>query len=215
MRWSGKAHEARSSWLGRMFRLANSQQCINDQVNSQADRAPAADGPSAPRLLSITQRGCNVPMDIVDNLQPYPADFTPLASEFGDYLVEHSEEVSEALLSVTDKHCRCLCNSPPPRPGSGSAPVTCPNWPRPSTWSSSTSTQATGQCSASRTNLPGSLLKWRLRTDMAAQTGPDSSSSFPSIKPVSLGSTACPTRLRPASSWPMPRVTNRSPSWPA
>jgi pimeloyl-ACP methyl ester carboxylesterase len=53
-------------------------------------------------------------------------------------------------------------NSPPPRPGSGSAPVTCPNWPRPSTSSSSTSTQATGRCSASRTNSPDSLLKWRL-----------------------------------------------------
>jgi hypothetical protein len=43
--------------------------------------------------------------DIVDNLQPYWADFNASgASEFGDYLVKRSEEVSEALLSVTDKH---------------------------------------------------------------------------------------------------------------
>ena len=42
--------------------------------------------------------------DIVDNLQPYWADFNASgASEFGDYLVKRSEEVSEALLSVTDK----------------------------------------------------------------------------------------------------------------
>jgi hypothetical protein len=42
---------------------------------------------------------------IVDNLQPYWVDFNASgASEFGDYLVKRSEEVSEALLSVTDKH---------------------------------------------------------------------------------------------------------------
>ena len=42
--------------------------------------------------------------DIVDNLQPYWADFNASgASEFGDYLVKRSEEVSEALLSVTDQ----------------------------------------------------------------------------------------------------------------
>jgi hypothetical protein len=43
--------------------------------------------------------------DIVDNLQPYWEDFNASgASEFGDYLVKRSDEVSEALLSVTDKH---------------------------------------------------------------------------------------------------------------
>jgi hypothetical protein len=43
--------------------------------------------------------------DIVDNLQPYWAHFNASgASEFGDYLVKRSDEVSEALLSVTDKH---------------------------------------------------------------------------------------------------------------
>ena len=43
--------------------------------------------------------------DIVANLQPYWTDFNASgASEFGDYLVKRSEEVSEALLSVTDKH---------------------------------------------------------------------------------------------------------------
>jgi hypothetical protein len=43
--------------------------------------------------------------DIVDNLQPYWVDFnTSGASEFGDYLVKRSDEVCEALLSVTDKH---------------------------------------------------------------------------------------------------------------
>jgi len=42
--------------------------------------------------------------DIVDNLQPYWADFSASgSSEFGDYLVKRSEEVSEVLLSVTDK----------------------------------------------------------------------------------------------------------------
>jgi hypothetical protein len=45
--------------------------------------------------------------DIVANLQPYWTDFNASgASEFGDYLVKRSEEVSEALLSVTDKHAR-------------------------------------------------------------------------------------------------------------
>ncbi len=40
----------------------------------------------------------------VDTLQPYWADFKASgAAEFGDYLVKRSEEVSEALLSVTDK----------------------------------------------------------------------------------------------------------------
>ena len=43
--------------------------------------------------------------DIVDNLQPFWADFNVSgASEFSDYLVKRSEEVSEAMLSVTDKH---------------------------------------------------------------------------------------------------------------
>jgi len=42
--------------------------------------------------------------DIVDNLQPYWADFNASgSSEFGDYLVKRGEEVSEALLSVTDQ----------------------------------------------------------------------------------------------------------------
>jgi hypothetical protein len=43
--------------------------------------------------------------DVVDNLQPYWADFNASgASKFGDYLVKRSEEVCEALLTVTDKH---------------------------------------------------------------------------------------------------------------
>ena len=41
--------------------------------------------------------------DMADKLQPYWADFTASgAAEFGDYLVKRSDEVSEALLSVTD-----------------------------------------------------------------------------------------------------------------
>jgi len=40
---------------------------------------------------------------IVDKLEPYWADFsTSGGSEFGDYLVKRGEEVSQALLSVTD-----------------------------------------------------------------------------------------------------------------
>jgi hypothetical protein len=40
---------------------------------------------------------------LVTQLEPYWADFTAAgASGFGDYLVKHGEEVSEALLSVTD-----------------------------------------------------------------------------------------------------------------
>lgn len=43
--------------------------------------------------------------DFVDKLQPYWAEFSASgAAEFGDYLVKRSDEVSEALLSVTDKH---------------------------------------------------------------------------------------------------------------
>ena len=41
--------------------------------------------------------------DMVDELEPYWADFNACgASEFGDYLAKRGEEVSEALLSVTD-----------------------------------------------------------------------------------------------------------------
>jgi hypothetical protein len=40
---------------------------------------------------------------MVDKLEPYWADFnTSGGSEFGDYLAKRGEEVSEALLSVTD-----------------------------------------------------------------------------------------------------------------
>ena len=40
---------------------------------------------------------------MVDKLQPFWADFnTSGGSEFGDYLAKRGEEVSEALLSVTD-----------------------------------------------------------------------------------------------------------------
>ena len=41
--------------------------------------------------------------DMADKLQPYWADFTASgASGFGDYLAKRSDEVSEALLSVSD-----------------------------------------------------------------------------------------------------------------
>ena len=41
--------------------------------------------------------------DMADKLQPYWADFTASgAADFGDYLVKRGDEVSEALLSVTD-----------------------------------------------------------------------------------------------------------------
>jgi hypothetical protein len=41
--------------------------------------------------------------DMADRLQPYWADFIASGgSEFGDYLAKRSDEVSEALLSVTD-----------------------------------------------------------------------------------------------------------------
>jgi hypothetical protein len=41
--------------------------------------------------------------DMVDKLQPFWADFlTSGGSEFGDYLAKRGEEVSQALLSVTD-----------------------------------------------------------------------------------------------------------------
>lgn len=40
---------------------------------------------------------------VADKLEPYWADFnTSGGSEFGDYLAKRGEEVSEALLSVTD-----------------------------------------------------------------------------------------------------------------
>jgi hypothetical protein len=40
---------------------------------------------------------------IVDRLEPFWADFSSAGgSEFGDYLVKRGEEVSEALLTVTD-----------------------------------------------------------------------------------------------------------------
>lgn len=41
--------------------------------------------------------------NVVNQLEPFWADFTASGgSEFGDYLVKRSEEVSEALLAVTD-----------------------------------------------------------------------------------------------------------------
>ena len=43
--------------------------------------------------------------DLVAELEPYWADFGASgASEFGDYLAKRGEEVSEALLSVSDTH---------------------------------------------------------------------------------------------------------------
>ena len=40
---------------------------------------------------------------MVDKLEPYWADFSASGgSEFGDYLAKRGEEVSQALLSVTD-----------------------------------------------------------------------------------------------------------------
>ena len=41
--------------------------------------------------------------DMIDKLEPYWADFSASgAGDFGDYLVKRGDEVSEALLSVTD-----------------------------------------------------------------------------------------------------------------
>jgi hypothetical protein len=43
--------------------------------------------------------------EMVVKLEPFWADFTASgAGDFGDYLVKHDHEVSEALLSVTDAH---------------------------------------------------------------------------------------------------------------
>lgn len=42
--------------------------------------------------------------DMVEQLEPYWADFAASGgSEFGDYLAKRGDEVSESLLSVTDK----------------------------------------------------------------------------------------------------------------
>jgi uncharacterized protein DUF6918 len=42
--------------------------------------------------------------DMIIELEPFWADFTASgAGVFGDYLVKHGDEVSEALLSVTDR----------------------------------------------------------------------------------------------------------------
>jgi hypothetical protein len=50
--------------------------------------------------------------DMTDKLQPFWADFTASgASGFGDYLVKRSDEVSEALLSVTDRRAE-VCERP-------------------------------------------------------------------------------------------------------
>lgn len=48
---------------------------------------------------------------IADALQPYWADFTAVGGEFGDYLAKREDEVSEALLAITDERGR---NSPRP-----------------------------------------------------------------------------------------------------
>ena len=47
----------------------------------------------------------NLLPDIVDALAPYWADFsTSGSSDFGDYLAKRGDEVSEALLKVSDHH---------------------------------------------------------------------------------------------------------------
>jgi hypothetical protein len=43
---------------------------------------------------------------IADALQPYWADFNTVGGEFGDYLAKREDEVSEALLSITDERGR-------------------------------------------------------------------------------------------------------------
>ena len=50
--------------------------------------------------------------DMADKLQPYWAEFAASgASGFGDYLVKRSDEVSESLLSVTDRRAE-VCERP-------------------------------------------------------------------------------------------------------
>src|SRR6266568_2103303 len=50
--------------------------------------------------------------DMADKLQPFWAGFTASgASGFGDYLVKRSDEVSEALLTVTDARAE-VCERP-------------------------------------------------------------------------------------------------------
>jgi len=45
--------------------------------------------------------------DMIIELEPFWADFTASgAGDFGDYLVKHGDEVSEALLSVTDRRAQ-------------------------------------------------------------------------------------------------------------
>ncbi len=45
--------------------------------------------------------------EMADELQPYWADFNDAGGgSFGDYLVKHEDEVSEALLSITDERGR-------------------------------------------------------------------------------------------------------------
>jgi hypothetical protein len=57
----------------------------------------------APGYLRTTVE--NLLPDIVDALAPYWADFsTSGGSDFGDYLAKRGDEVSEALLRVSDHH---------------------------------------------------------------------------------------------------------------
>jgi len=57
----------------------------------------------APGYLRTTVE--NLLPDIADALAPYWADFTTSGgSDFGDYLAKRGDEVSEALLKVSDHH---------------------------------------------------------------------------------------------------------------
>jgi hypothetical protein len=50
--------------------------------------------------------------DMADQLEPFWADFRASgAADFGDYLVKRDDEVSEALLSVTDRRAE-VCERP-------------------------------------------------------------------------------------------------------
>jgi len=92
----------------RPYVIADCQKLIEQEVSA----APGVSGAAVKAAYKtastfapgyLTRKVGELVPDLVAKLEPFWADFSASgAAGFGDYLVKHGDEVSEALLSVTD-----------------------------------------------------------------------------------------------------------------